>query len=150
MGKKRDGRNAVGIKAYKMSNVDLRNDLIAGVISALPTMAIAYENQDFDADAVSEFVSVHYMPSTVEGLGKTSGSVDEWRGVFQVSIFIKLNSGTFDNRQLEIADELKSVFFTHAELGAAYIESAELNQGASESGWFKRDLSINYISYQTR
>lgn len=133
-----------------MSHISLRNDLIAALKTALPGMAINYENQKFDTDAVSEYVSTHYIPVTSESMGKTFASPDEWRGVFQVSVFIRLNSDTFDNRQLEIVDELQDVFFTNAQLGEAFIESAELNQGASESGWFKRDLSINYISYQTR
>jgi hypothetical protein len=56
----------------------------------------------------------------------------------------------FDTLQLEIIDQVKAVFYTHAFVGNVYIESAEVGAGSVEDGWFKRDVSINWISYQSR
>jgi hypothetical protein len=133
-----------------MSSLTLRNALIQGVQSAIPGTSIAYENAEFNPNQLSAFVAVFYMPATVEALGKQKPSSDDWRGVFQVSIFVKLNAIDYDNQQLQIADDLKSTFFVGAKVGGVFIESAVLNDGGTEDGWFKRDLSINYISYQTR
>ena len=133
-----------------MSSITLRDSLLTGVKGVVPIGNIATENTKFNPNALNYFVAVFYMPSTVEPLGKQKPSRDDWRGVFQVSIFVKLNAIDYDNQQLQIADDLKSTFFVGATVGDAFIESAELNQGSTEDGWFKRDLSINYISYQTR
>ena len=137
-----------------MSSITLRDSLANGVLSALPSFHpeddISYENKEFNAGGLERFVALFYIPATVEALGKSKPSADDWRGVFQVSIFVKLNAIDYDNQQLQIADDLKSTFFVGATVGEAFIESAELNQGTIEDGWFKRDLSINYISYQTR
>lgn len=137
-----------------MSSITLRDSLANGVLSALPSFDpesdVSYENREFDPSGLDRFVAVFYMPATVEALGKQKPSRDDWRGVFQVSIFVKLDANDYDNTQLQIADDLKSTFFVGATVGDAFIESAELNQGGTEDGWFKRDLSINYISYQTR
>ena len=133
-----------------MGSITLRDSLLNGVKGVIPIDNIATENTKFNPNALNYFVAAFYMPATVEALGKQKPSRDDWRGVFQVSIFVKLNAIDYDNQQLQIADDLKSTFFVGAEIGEAFIESAELNQGGTEDGWFKRDLSINYISYQTR
>ena len=133
-----------------MSVISLRNSLITGVKAAIPTIPLAYENKTFDPSGVDVFASLHYIPATVEALGKQKPSRDDVRGIFQVSIFVKLNAIDYDNRQLQIAEDLKQTFFVGATVGEAFIESAELGQGTQDEGWFKRDLSINYISYQTR
>lgn len=133
-----------------MSSITLRNSLIDGVKSVVNVDNIAFENAKFEPKNLDHFVAVFYMPATVEPLGKSKPSRDDWRGVFQVSIFVKLNAIDYDNQQLQIADDLKSTFFIGAQIGDAFIESAELNQGGTEDGWFKRDLSINYTSYQAR
>ena len=133
-----------------MSIISLRNSLIAGVQAAIPSVTLSYENKNFDPSSLDAFAALFYIPATVEGLGKQKPSRDDCRGIFQVSIFVKLNAIDYDNQQLQIAEDLKSTFFVGATVGEAYIESAELGQGLQDAGWFKRDLSINYISYQTR
>ena len=138
-----------------MSHIEIRNSLNEALESAV-SVPIAYENNQFEPSSAIAFIAPFYLPETSEGLGKTFASSDEERGTYQVSVFIQSNAlnssglSVFDTLQLEIIDQVKAVFYTHAFVGNVYIESAEVGAGSVEDGWFKRDVSINWISYQSR
>ena len=138
-----------------MGHVAIRNTLNEALESAV-TVPIAYENYQFEPNSAIAFVAPFYLPETSEALGKTFESSDEERGTYQVSVFIQSNAlnssglSVFDTLQLEIIDQIKLVFYTNAFIGDVYIESAEAGAGSVEDGWFKRDLSISWISYKSR
>jgi len=138
-----------------MSHINIRNELSTALEGAV-SVPIAYENYEFDSNNNEAFVAQFYLPQTSEGMGKTFASSDDERGAFQISVFIQVNaldgSGEpiFDTLQLEIIDDIKTVFYTNAFIGEVYIDSVEVGAGSIENGWYKRDATVNWISYQTR
>ena len=87
-------------------------------------------------------------------MGKTSASGDEQRGVFQVSVFVSLNSGNYDLKQLQTIDSILSAFQYNS--STVYnnqkvdILDSTINNGTENESWFKRDISINYLTFSTR
>jgi len=138
-----------------MSHIDIRNELSTALASAV-SVPIAYENYKFDSNHNEAFVAQLFLPQTSEGMGKTFSSSDDERGAFQVSVFVQVNAldgsnqPIYDTLQLEIIGDIKTVFYTNAFIGEVYIDSVEVGAGSIENGWYKRDATVNWISYQTR
>ena len=88
--------------------------------------------------------------SIQESLGKSGASSDDERGFIQLSIYIKSNALTYDNQQLTIIDAIKKDFFYGATMGEVGILEVTLNNGFTVESWFKRDITVNYTSYQNR
>lgn len=128
-----------------MSQLHIRDTLIS-LVQAVG-YPVAYENSDFSPEGHQAWLAVHFMPTTSESL---STSADDERGVFQVSVFTKRNSGNFDTEQLRIIDELKRVFYTGANSDGVTILDVSTNAGQPSNGWYQRDLSIEYSSYINR
>lgn len=136
-----------------MSQLSIRNSLLAQVQSTLNPFVgdnIVYENSNFDPKGLDAWCSFHFVPVTSESMGKSAISSDDERGFVQVSVYVKTNALNFDNEQLTIIDELKKVFFYGAIIGETNILEVTLNNGFTVESWFKRDLTINYLSYQSR
>ena len=82
----------------------LLNNLPSGVTSNY----VAFENYKFDPANKSLWLAAYFIPASTENMGKTDASGDEQRGIFQISVFVALNSNDFDKAQLEAIDELIS------------------------------------------
>ena len=103
-----------------MSIFDTRQALVTQLLGAsipnitMPSAGVigdlAIENQDFDPSGKSLWLSCYFIPATTNMMGKTSASGDEERGVFQVSVFVALNSINYDNAQLQTIDAIRSAF----------------------------------------
>ena len=132
-----------------MSQLQIRNDLLQGVIDIAP-VPIVYENSSYDPTALPAFISFSFFPVTSETLAKPLVAPVNELGFIQLSVFIQLNSETYDNQQLEIIDTLKTTFYHGAIFGSAQILEVTVNGGQISDGWFKRDLTVNYMSYQER
>jgi hypothetical protein len=134
-----------------MSQLTIRNELLTALI-AVSTVPIAYENSSFDPTSVDTFISTHFIPATSEPMGKLQTAKDDDRGVFQVSVFIRLNPDDdgSDTEQLALIDTLKQTFFDSAIIGSVYINEVTLNGGYIVESHYKRDLSINYMNFTSR
>ena len=123
-------------------------------VSGISSSDIAFENKNFDPKNKSLWYAAYFIPATTETLGKTFASSDEQRGIFQVSVFIKLNSNTFDNDQLSEIDNILSAFRYSMETvynsQTVTILESTANNGVETESWFQRDISINYITFSTR
>jgi len=100
------------------------------------------------------WLACYFIPATADSMGKTSASSDEQRGVFQVSVFTSLNNNDYDNAQLQTIDSILSAFQYNS--GTVYnnqkvdILESTVNNGTENESWFKRDISVNYLTYSTR
>ena len=123
-------------------------------VSGISSSDIAFENKNFDPSGKALWYSAYFIPATTDMMGKTQTSSDEQRGIFQVSVFIKLNSTTFDNDQLSAIDDILSVFKYNTETvyntQTVSILSSTVNNGVETESWFQRDISINYLTFSTR
>ena len=136
-----------------MSQLSIRDALLSQSITTLTPLIgsnLVYENKNFNPEGLDAWASFHFVPATSETMGKTASSSDDERGFIQLSIYIKANALTFDNQQLSIIDSIKKDFYYGAIIGETSILEVTLNNGYTVESWFKRDLTINYTSYQSR
>lgn len=139
-----------------MSYLDTKQALIQQLLTAsgITNADIAFENKKFDPANKSFWLAAYFMPATTGILGKTSVSGDEQRGVFQVSVFTELNSTNFDNDQLTKIDTVLSAFQfgTSTVYNGQQVDilSSTVNNGTENESWFKRDISVNYLTFSER
>jgi hypothetical protein len=134
-----------------MSQLEMRDSLLAKVIDVVEgdlCLKLAYENKDFDPTGLDAWCSFHFVPATSESTGKSQPSSDEEFGFVQVSVYVK--KGTFDNLHYEVIDALKKVFYFGVTIDDVNILDVTSNNGYPLDVWYKRDLSINYSSFQGR
>lgn len=139
-----------------MSYYDTRQALMTRLIASavVPESNIAFENNTFDPANKSVWVAAFFIPATTDALGKTSQDFDDQRGIFQISVYVKKNSGDFDTLQLQTIDALKAAFKYNDQLvyntQTVSILDSTTNNGFEVESWFKRDISINYLTFSQR
>ena len=137
-----------------MSYLDTKQALITKLLSTpitgIGSFDIAFENNDFDPTSKSKYIAAYFIPATSESTGKELAAIQEQRGIFQVTVFIKLNSGNYDNDQLQIIDDILAGFQYNsvAVYNAQTVQILEstVNSGSENESWFKRDVSIDYLT----
>jgi len=137
-----------------MSYFDTRQALIQRLINTsitgITAADISYENSDFDPKGKSKFIAGYFIPATSETTGKEIAAIQERRGIFQVSVYVKLDSGQSDTAQLQMIDDILSGFaYGSAEVyngQTINILESTVNSGSENEAWFKRDISINYLT----
>lgn len=136
-----------------MSQLTIRNDLLSQAITTLTPLVgdnIAYENKKFDPAGLSAWASFHFVPATSESMGKSRASSDDERGFIQLSIYVKANAPDYDNQLLSIVDSVKTDFYYGVIIGSTNVLEVTTNNGFTVESWFKKDITINYSSYQSR
>ena len=115
---------------------------------------IAFENSNFDPSGKSKFISATFVPATSESKGKETLALQEYRGFLQVSVFVKLNSGDYDNTQLQIVDSVLNGFGYNTiavyNTQTVHILESTVNSGSENESWFKRDITIDYLTFSNR
>jgi hypothetical protein len=140
--------------SYFKTKQALITQLLGASIPNITSSDIAFENKDFDPANKSLWLACYFIPATTDSMGKTSASSDEQRGVFQVSVFTSLNNNDYDNAQLQTIDSILSAFQYNS--STVYnnqkvdILESTVNNGTENESWFKRDISINYLTFSTR
>ena len=137
-----------------MSYFDTRQALIQRLINTsitgITAADISYENSDFDPKGKSKFIAGYFIPATSETTGKEIAAIQERRGIFQVSVYVKLDSGQSDTAQLQMIDDILSGFaYGSAEVyngQTINILESTVNSGSENEAWFKRDVSITYLT----
>lgn len=137
-----------------MSYFKTKQTLINELLTVIDAMDLAFENKAFNPENKSFYVACYFLPASSESMGKTLASSDQDRGIFQVSVFVPNNSDNFDNVQLEKIDLIAAVFRNTKQITyngkTVEILDSSLNEGRNDESWFRRDLSINYLTYSTR
>ncbi len=140
--------------SYFNTKQALITQLLGASIPNITSSDIAFENQDFDPANKPLWLACYFIPATADPMGKTSASSDEQRGVFQVSVFTSLNNKDYDNTQLQTIDSILSAFQYNS--GTVYntqkvdILESTVNNGTENESWFKRDISISYLTFSAR
>ena len=137
-----------------MSYFDTRQALIQRLINTsitgITAADISYENSDFDPKGKSKFIAGYFIPATSETTGKEIAAIQERRGIFQVSVYVKLDSGQSDTAQLQMIDDILSGFaYGSVEVyngQTINILESTVNSGSENEAWFKRDVSITYLT----
>lgn len=137
-----------------MSYFDTRQALIQRLINTsitgITAADVSYENSDFDPKGKSKFIAGYFIPATSETTGKELAAIQERRGIFQISVYVKLDSGQSDTAQLQMIDDILSGFaYGSVEVyngQTINILESTVNSGSENEAWFKRDVSINYLT----
>ena len=137
-----------------MSYFDTRQALIQRLINTsitgITAAEISYENSDFDPKGKSKFIACYFIPATSETTGKELAAIQERRGIFQISVYVKLDSGQSDTAQLQMIDDILSGFaYGSVEVyngQTINILESTVNSGSENEAWFKRDVSITYLT----
>lgn len=138
-----------------MSYFDTKQACIQQLLtSTINSDLIGYENKNFDPKNLDEWFATYFIPASTEMMGKTLASSDEQRGVFQVSAFVAVDNEDFDNKQLKNIDTILSAFrygtrIVYNNQTVDILESTVTN-GSEQDSWFKRDISINYLTFSKR
>ena len=136
-----------------MSYLKTKATLTTQLLTLISTEDLAEENSKFNPANKSLWYAAYFIPATSETTGKTLASSDEDRGIFQVSVFTPINKG-YDNAQLQAIDDIRSGFLNTTSIvyndQTVDILESTVNNGQEFDGWFKRDISINYLSYSER
>ncbi len=139
-----------------MSYYDTKQALIARLLAAsvVPEANIAFENSDFKPANKNVWLAAYFIPTIDEPLGKTSLDCDEQRGIFQVSVYVKKHGGNYDNLQIQTIDAIKSAFKYNDQLvyntQVVSVLDKSVNNGFEVEAWYKRDISINYLTFSKR
>ena len=140
--------------SYFKTKQALITQLLGASIPNITSSDIAFENKDFDPANKSLWLACYFIPATADSMGKTSASSDEQRGVFQVSVFTSLNNKDYDNTQLQTIDSILSAFqynsSTVYNTQTVDILESTVNNGIENESWFKRDISVNSLTFSTR
>ena len=140
--------------SYLKTKQALITQLLATPMTGVTGADIAFENNDFNPTGKSLWLACYFIPATNETLGKTTASSDEQRGIFQVSVFVALNSVNYDNAQLTAIDEILSGFLYNTNIvyngQKVDILTSEVNNGSESEAWYQRDISINYLTFSER
>ncbi|URC15387.1 tail protein [Paraglaciecola Antarctic JLT virus 2] len=136
--------------SYLDTKQALLTKLLATSITGITTADIDFENSDLIPFSKTKYLSASFLPASSDTTGKELNARQERRGIFQVSIFIKLNGGSYDNDQLQIVDDLEVGFAygstaTYNEKTVSILESS-INNGRESGAWYQRDFSVVYLT----
>ena len=135
-----------------MSYLDTKQALIQQLLTvpAISANDIAFENKKFNPKNKELWYAAYFIPATSETLGKTVGSGEGQRGIFQVSVFIPLNQSDYGNSQLTAIDNVLSVFKYNVKsvynTQTVSMLDSTVNNGVETESWFQRDISVNYLT----
>ena len=140
--------------SYLKTKQALITQLLATPITGITGADIAFENKDFDPSGKPLWLACYFIPATSDSLGKTLASSDEQRGIFQVSVFVAMNSGNYDNVQFNAIDEILAGFrysttTVYNDTTVDILEST-VNNGTENEAFFRRDISISYLTFNER
>ena len=139
--------------SYFKTKQALLTKLLSVPITGVTADDISFENKTFDPKGRSIWLACYFIPATSESLGKTLDSSDEQRGIFQVSVFVALDDGQYDNLQLQVVDILAGFRYSTSTVYNSQqvdILDSTVNNGTENEAYFKRDISINYLAFNKR
>ena len=116
-------------------------------------ITIAHENVNTDPDNDVPFVTLTFMPTMAESLGKASvGDADQTNGIFQASFYVP--SGTSTGAVMQLVDTVLQ-FYKHTatlikDTQEVQIQNSGRNVGRNEEGWYVVDVSILFFAYIDR
>jgi hypothetical protein len=113
---------------------------------------VAYENMDYDPSGKDAWLSVYYMPASIDSLAKDR--FDEENGLFQIAAYVPLNDRTGNTprgalRLIQLTDDIQNIFYNNATASAngetVYIQDSTLTPSASSESWMSKTITINYV-----
>lgn len=121
-------------------------------ISNIDLTDVAYENMPFEPEGKNAWLSVYYIPATIDSLAKDR--FDEETGIFQISAYVPLNDKTGNVqrgvlRLTQICQDLINVYYKNSVVTAGgisvTISDSTMTPAITSESWIERAISINYL-----
>lgn len=134
--------------SYSNTRKALLTKLSSATIPNITNSDIGYDNDNFDPKGKSNWLSAYFIPADSQPNGKSIVDNNSDTGFLQVSVYSKLDG--YDVAQFEIIDSILSEFrnssiATYQDQDVCILNST-VNQGFSDGDWWKRDITINYLT----
>lgn len=112
----------------------------------------AYTNADFDNTSAEVWCSIYVIPASTSPATLGLGGEDEHTGIFQISLFVPLDTG--DKLILQALDGIENLYYAGKKTTYSGQEilftAVERGAGREVDGWYSVDVSINYYARDTR
>jgi hypothetical protein len=141
-----------------MSYLDTRQALVtqflATTVTGLDVANIASDNEFFDPSNKSLWVMLTVIPASSNAMGKGYADTNEDRGIFQVSVFVPINTKDRSILSATAVDQILAGFQFNSL--AMYngqqvsIQDINVNQGRVSEAWFQTDITIEYLTFSNR
>ena len=139
-----------------MSYLNTKQALLTQLVGNLPTGVsdtdIAFENRRFDPAGKPIWLAAYFIPVSSESTGKTLSSSNEQRGIFQISVYVSVNDDeNYDDVQLGVLVELATAFRYNTQMSFSnqnvHALDCNINAGSESGGWYKRDFTLDYLTF---
>lgn len=108
---------------------------------------LMYENVNVEPKG-EDFIEAFFIPVSNDSTGKAASDTQD-EGIFQVTV--ALRKGEYQNRLLQLVDRVQNAFAVSSTLSYqgkdVYITSYSTNAGRESDGFYKRDVSIEYLTF---
>jgi len=113
---------------------------------------VAYENMTYDPTGKDAWLSVYYMPASIDSLAKDR--FDEENGLFQIAAYVPLNDRTGNVsrgvlRLIQLTQDIQDIYYNNATATAngqtVYIQDLTITPSASSESWMSKTITINYV-----
>ncbi len=137
-----------------MSYLNTKQALIQQLKTVASVDDVAFENKEFNPEGKQFWYAAYFRPATSESNGKTLESSDLQYGFFQVSVFVPRNLDSFDNLIYEKTDLILGAFkeTTSVSYNGQIVDILDhgLNDNSSQESWFRKDITINYLTFSEK
>jgi hypothetical protein len=140
--------------SYLNTRQALVTQFLATTVTGLTVADIATDNEFFEPANKSLWAMLTVIPASSNAMGKGYADTNEDRGIFQVSVFIPVNTKDRSILSATAVDEILAGFQFNSL--AMYngqqvsIQDITVNQGRITEAWFQTDISINYLTFSNR
>ena len=143
-----------------MSRLNTKEAFTTHLLANLPTGVsagdVALQNQKppFNPKGKSLWLDTHWQEASNDATGKSSSVANEGRGFFQIDVNVPLIDYFNDNQLLSIIDELSSAFSYGSTIvyntQSVDILNSTSPDSAENGAWFRRFITINYLTFSNK
>lgn len=140
------------INTYQALVNKLTDAISNSEIANIDLTDVAFENMEYDPSGKDAWLSVYYIPATIDSLAKDR--FDEENGLFQITAYVPLNDKTGDIsrgtlRLIQLTQDIQNIFYNNAIASAngenVYIQDSTLTPASSSESWMSKTITINYV-----
>lgn len=106
-----------------------------------PYTSIAYQNVNFNPEALDEWVRISVLPASANQISLGSNPYFRYRGVVAIQIFTKPGIGS--RRSTELADYITSLFRSKNISGIQF-GVPEAHRMGAVNGWYQVNVNCSY------
>jgi|SRR5690554_629394 len=135
-----------------MSDLNIKNALVNGVLSVNLQYPIQYDNSPFDTPNNAPWLRVQILNLDDEVVTLGAGGRNRRQGLLRITVFTPKGSGV--NLSYSTVDDIRAVLKSGAELThngqVLRINSASNRAGTDEAAWYSRIIDVDFYTFEKR